>query len=263
MQYGHSDTNEGYLEQGAFGVVDLTTAMLKAEPCHSRNQDHSFRKSLQMSVVNLPSPTEWQDNPYQNEWAERDFLHSPDGIKEFPNHCCKLTYQLSKPFIKNFRNALDVGCRVGEYTRYVHIDFSHVYAFDPNLWPAFRFNVDLSKVSHYNCALGDAVGETVMFGGTHASQHGTKAKTVPVFTIDSFNFKDIDYIKIDVEGFEKKVLIGASRTIERYNPVIVIEQNDVVLEGDQSYSAKTYLESIGYRQVAVDIRGWDFVMVRD
>jgi hypothetical protein len=78
-----------------------------------------------------------------------------------------------------------------------------------------------------------------------------------------FDFEDVDYIKIDVEGFEKKVLLGAARTIERWNPVIVVEQNHVVLDGDVQYSAKAYLEGIGYRQVAVDGRGWDFVMVRD
>jgi hypothetical protein len=78
-----------------------------------------------------------------------------------------------------------------------------------------------------------------------------------------FGFEDVDYIKIDVEGFEKKVLLGGAKTIERSNPVIVIEQNHVVLEGDERYSAKAYLEGIGYRQVAVDNRGWDFVMVRD
>jgi hypothetical protein len=77
-----------------------------------------------------------------------------------------------------------------------------------------------------------------------------------------FGFDNVDYIKIDVEGFEKKVLLGAARTIDRCNPLIVIEQNEVVLEGDEQYSAKQHLEGIGYRQVAVDKRGWDFVMVR-
>jgi len=211
----------------------------------------------------LPEPTHWPDNPYQEEWAERDFLYSPDGNKEYPQHACKLTYNLSKPFVRNFRNALDIGCRVGEFTRYLHLDFQHVYAFDPNLWPDFRCNVDLGKVTHYQCALGDEPGETQMFGGTHSQTSGGKQKIVPIFTVDMFNFNDVDYIKIDVEGFEKKVLLGARETLERCNPLIVIEQNDVVLEGDKRYSAKEYLETIGYRQVAVDKRGWDFVMVRD
>lgn len=211
----------------------------------------------------LPAPTEWPDNPYQEEWAERDFLFSPDGNKEYPKHACKLTYLLSKPFIKHFRTALDVGCRVGEFTRYLHRDFGHVFAFDPNLWPDFRCNVDLRKVTHFRCALGDEIGEIQMFGGTHSDRPGAKSKIVPVYTIDMFGFDNVDYIKIDVEGFEKKVLLGAARTIERCNPVIVIEQNEVVLEGDHRYSAKEYLESIGYKAVAVDKRGWDFVMVRD
>jgi hypothetical protein len=77
-----------------------------------------------------------------------------------------------------------------------------------------------------------------------------------------FDLPAIDYIKIDVEGFEKKVLLGAARTIERDSPLIVIEQNEIVLDGDHKYSAKEYLESIGYRQVAVDRKGWDFVMAR-
>jgi FkbM family methyltransferase len=212
---------------------------------------------------NLPSPTQWQDNPYQQEWGDSDFLYSPDGTKEYPKHPCKMTYLLSKPFIKNFRTAIDVGCRVGEFTRYLHLDFTHVYSFDPNLWPFFRYNVDLEKVTHFHCALGDEVSEIQMFGGGHSAEGGGDLRVVPVFQLDMFDFRDVDYIKIDVEGFEKKVLLGAKKTLERYNPVIVIEQNHVVLEGDQQYSAKAYLESVGYRQAAVDKRGWDFVMVRD
>lgn len=206
--------------------------------------------------------TEWPDNPYDPEWAARDFLYSPDGNREYPRHACKLTYEIAKPFIRHFRQALDIGCRVGEFTRYLHLDFEHVYAFDPNLWPDFRRNVDLSRVTHFNCAIGDEPSETIMFGGTHTSRAGAKVKRVPVYPIDAFGFEAIDFIKIDVEGFEKKVLLGAAQTIERCNPVIVIEQNHVVLEGDNQYSAKTLLESIGYEAAAVDGRGWDFVMVR-
>lgn len=215
-----------------------------------------------MANSTLPEATSWPDNPYEPEWAERDFLYSPDGNREYPKHACKLTYQQARPFIRNFRNALDVGCRVGEFTRYLHLDFKHVYAFDPNLWPDFRRNVDLSRVTHFNCAIGDEPGETVMYGGTHSQREGAKVKRVPVHTIDNFGFENIDFIKIDVEGFEKKVLLGAAETIARCNPVIVIEQNHVVLEGDQQYSAKEYLETIGYEAVAVDPRGWDFVMSR-
>jgi FkbM family methyltransferase len=211
----------------------------------------------------LPSPTCWAENPYQEEWADRDYLYSADGVGEFPKHACKMTYLLSKPFIRDFRTAIDIGCRVGEFSRYLHRDFQHVYCFDPNLWPNFRYNVDLRKVTHYRCALGDEVGEIPMFGGGHSERGGGAPHVVPVLELDMFEFENVDYIKIDVEGFERKVLRGAAKTIERYSPLIVLEQNHVVLEGDKQYSAKEYLESIDYKEVAVDKRGWDFVMVRN
>ena len=211
-----------------------------------------------------PLPTKWPDNPYKPEWAETDYLYLPKGNPaNEPDHPCKLTYLLSKPFIKHFMVALDIGCRVGEFTRYLQLDFGHVHAFDPRIWPNFRYNVDLRKVTHYKCALGDEVGQIEMYAGSHTPSAGNEPRTVPVYTLDMFDFENVDYIKIDVEGFERKVLLGGARTIERCNPVIVIEQNHVVLEGEEQYSAKEYLESIGYRNVAVDRRGWDFVMVRD
>ena len=214
------------------------------------------------SKSSLPSATHWESNPYQQEWGERDYLYVREGPQEVPKHACKRTYRVSKPFIRSYRNAVDVGCRDGEFTRYLHLDFDHVYAFDPRRAWRFPFNVDLKKVTHFQCALGDKVGEIEMFKGGHVPHREVPPRTVQVFTLDMFDLQHVDYIKIDVEGFEKKVLLGAARTIERYSPLIVLEQNDAVIEGESRYSAKLYLESIGYRQVAVDKRGWDFVMAR-
>ena len=42
-------------------------------------------------------------------------------------------------------------------------------------------------------------------------------------TIDSFDFKKIIFIKIDVEGFEDKVMTGAINTILKYKPTITAE----------------------------------------
>ncbi|MCM8807767.1 MAG: FkbM family methyltransferase [Candidatus Omnitrophica bacterium] len=46
---------------------------------------------------------------------------------------------------------------------------------------------------------------------------------VPVFRLDDFNFRNVSFIKIDVEGHEDKVLEGAQETILREKPVILIE----------------------------------------
>ncbi|RWD13572.1 MAG: FkbM family methyltransferase, partial [Mesorhizobium sp.] len=42
--------------------------------------------------------------------------------------------------------------------------------------------------------------------------------------LDSFGLAGIDFLKIDVEGFEKPILEGGEQTIRRERPVIIIEQ---------------------------------------
>lgn len=46
---------------------------------------------------------------------------------------------------------------------------------------------------------------------------------VPARTLDSYNFKDIDAIKIDVEGSELLVIQGAENTIDRCRPSVQVE----------------------------------------
>jgi len=44
-------------------------------------------------------------------------------------------------------------------------------------------------------------------------------------TLDSFGIERIDVMKIDVEGFEHKVVLGGEETIARCRPIIVVETN--------------------------------------
>ena len=46
---------------------------------------------------------------------------------------------------------------------------------------------------------------------------------VPLTTLDSFEFKRIDILKIDVEGMEPAVMDGAAQTLARCRPVILVE----------------------------------------
>ena len=153
------------------------------------------------------APTRFSENPYDPTWFAKDFMHTQDGIQEFPKHHCKGTFYTSLPFVKRFGNAIDVGCRDGEYARYLQHHFPHTYCFDARLRKFFPYNVDLKKVTHFTCALGDEPGKIEMYGGTHNPKQG-KHHTVACFRLDDFGLENITYLKIDVEGFEKKVLMG-------------------------------------------------------
>ena len=47
--------------------------------------------------------------------------------------------------------------------------------------------------------------------------------TEKCITIDSLNLVKCDFIKIDVEGAEWECLAGATETIKKFHPVIILE----------------------------------------
>jgi FkbM family methyltransferase len=98
------------------------------------------------------------------------------------------------------------------------------------------------KIQTYNVALGPVPGTVEMHlkkndGHNRVANDGysklngkpVKVNTgyqrvqVPQHTLDSYNFKDVDIIKIDVEGYELQVLEGAVNTIAQNRPIVQIE----------------------------------------
>ncbi|MBC8435906.1 MAG: FkbM family methyltransferase, partial [Proteobacteria bacterium] len=67
-------------------------------------------------------------------------------------------------------------------------------------------------------------------------------------TLDSFKLDNVDFIKIDVDGFEDKVLIGAKRTIKKFNPVINIEMKRMK-RSLIVHNCMNFLRKRGYKRV--------------
>ena len=109
-----------------------------------------------------------------------------------------------------------------------------IYAFEPNekVRECFVENTlpFKDKVTVYNVALGKENGKAFLdieednTGNTRIKVvNETDLKTIEVRTLDSFQLKYIDYMKIDVEGFELPVLEGAVKTIRESKPFIHVE----------------------------------------
>lgn len=105
----------------------------------------------------------------------------------------------------------------------------------------------------YNTAVGSSMGSTFMpkiLFGDKANYGGMSCGTrsvlgsieVPVVDIDSFNYTDVSFMKIDVEGFEEEVLLGATKTINRCKPTMYIEDD----RREKSASLRSYINSLGY-----------------
>jgi len=98
---------------------------------------------------------------------------------------CLAIYNTSKPFIKNFRTAIDVGCRDGDFTRPMSKDFQNINSFDYR--NKIRDKAD--NVKYFQYALGDQEMDVKAFKGVITeSRDGVASSNVKQKTLDSFNF---------------------------------------------------------------------------
>jgi len=154
--------------------------------------------------------------------------------------------------------ALDIGAHVGLWSKRLVKEFEHVHCFEPvkkhiECWHANVTN-DFNNVDIYNVALSVAAGTSKMkvpvknsgmatlhYEGLNAAVVEATEEDVEVRTLDSYDFDQVDFIKIDVESFELKVLQGAENTIRKYKPIMYIEVCD-----PEAYKFIENLD-IGYR----------------
>ena len=126
-------------------------------------------------------------------------------------------------YIKQWRNCIDIGSNVGMWTRDLAQKFEQVYCFEPNpnFIECFNRNITESNVELFKYGLSNT--EHTASQEKQSTVLTNEQGSVECKTLDSFNLKNIDFIKIDVDGFEYKVLQGAVTTIKSSCPVINIE----------------------------------------
>lgn len=168
----------------------------------------------------------------------------PDGEQEMlgpmeqsPMVDGKGTYQylkleLALKQVRRFRVALDVGAHVGFWSMHLAKRFQHVHAFEPV--PAhlecFARNVTARNVTLHPCVLGGPFSPKAI--DLQIKPHHSGASRVnpageggyPVTLLDQLALADVDFIKLDVEGYEYHVLQGAMTMLRACRPVICIEQ---------------------------------------
>lgn len=163
------------------------------------------------------------------------------------------------------RVAVDVGGHVGLWSYNLAPAFQQVHAFEPvaMMRECFLRNVEAHNVCLHEVALGAARGTVSMHttadstGDSWVSGEGD----IPMVALDDLALIEVDFIKVDCEGYEENVLRGAAQTIERDLPVIIVEQKrDMAAKfGLEPLGAVKFLRGLGY-EVSAEIGG-DFIMV--
>ncbi len=160
--------------------------------------------------------------------------------QEWEPHITKFTQVYNS--IYEIKNIIDIGANFGYHTVLFSRECSeNVYAFEPQSqnFKLLVDNIELNGVKNailYNYACGDDNCEVKMpiFNSNDPINMGDVTPNINYandgFTIshsikldETYFSSKIDLIKLDVQGWEKKVLIGATNLLKTHKPTLIVE----------------------------------------
>ena len=150
---------------------------------------------------------------------------------------------------------IDCGANIGNHTVFFskYCNSTRVISFelDNTIFNVLEHNVDINNLNNvkiFNCGVGEMKKmvstsslDNTNVGMTKILQDGGN---VQVDALDNLlkDVEDIKLIKIDVEGYEKNVILGGKEILKKHKPTLIVELRD-----DQEFNEfKTLIEPLGY-----------------
>jgi FkbM family methyltransferase len=192
----------------------------------------------------------------------------PDGDREGPmiKVACRELVDAVLPHAHERRTVVQAGGNVGVMPAMLAEHFDHVVTFepDPDNYACLLQNVPETNVSIYQYALGAASATNMNM--VHVSDNCGQSYIAAVpgnigmLRLDEMDLKDVDLIILDVEGYELEALKGATDTIARCKPVIVVEENGLCERyGVNKGAALDWLADVHGYGVA-EIQGFNYIL---
>lgn len=169
------------------------------------------------------------------------FRHIQKGLIWEPN-----IVDAIQALVRPGSTCLDVGANIGLHTIAMRMaePTSSVISFEPNpyIYPVLHKNLKCdSMVTVRQIGLGkkktdlfarsitgsNNPGGARLFDYQMDSSSSEQDLKVDVLPLDLLNIDDISVIKIDVEGMEMDVILGAKKTIKKQRPALIIEIWDI------------------------------------
>jgi len=164
--------------------------------------------------------------------------------------------------LSNLENIIDVGANFGYHSLHFSKlikESGKIFAFEPQLqnFELLKKNVEMNNITNvvlFNNACSDVLEEVNMpyvdtsnpvnMGDFTPNVINTKQSSkVKTIILDNLKLPKIDLIKIDVQGYEIKVLKGLKELINKDKPILIIELEDCSMNKVNS-SCKELIKSI-------------------
>lgn len=181
--------------------------------------------------------------------------------------------RIIKQYVTPGAVTMDIGANIGCYSLLMAKTASKVYAIEPipRLIQNLKENIDLNKlkniiilpivISDHSGILdvyylenhpigreGTLYRKDILAANAPSRKiQKTQSKTLDEIAMEN-NLPKLDFIKIDVEGHEYPILLGAKESIRKYKPVIIFEYDERTwgYESVTFETAKTYFQNLDY-----------------
>lgn len=178
----------------------------------------------------------------------------------------KQEIEILKKYLKEDGVVIDIGANVGGHS----IAFANtapkgkIFAFEPSS-KAYKILIrnakQLNNVTPLKKAISNKIGTAIFHQASDSGYSGlkdtkrkriTKIYSVPTTTIDNFvsgqKLDKLDLIKIDVEGTEADIILGAWDTVSKFRPIIFCE---ICENHDSNEKTIDLIESFGYNSYII------------
>ncbi len=176
------------------------------------------------------------------------------------------TNRILEKLVKKGDVVIEAGANIGSETLLLsrHVgDNGMIYGFEPNpyTFQRLKINVDINELSNvqvFELALGER-DKDIHFNiypkgfcnpgmsSKYMSTPITREISVKQLTLDSFvkeqGIKNVDFIKMDIQGAEMDLLDGSKEVITKYRPTIFTEAEDYFVNTEGLYNK---LKGFGY-----------------
>ncbi len=175
-----------------------------------------------------------------------------------------------KPFIKAGDCVLDIGANIGTHTGFyldtVGLEGS-VISIEPHAEAFECLTRNCPRARKYNLALGaeDGMCDLSVPAPSTALSFIIPGNSIRIAKLDTLwpeiNGGQVDFVKLDAEGYEAYILEGARQVISQYRPVMCVEVSERFLAraGASLQSIYTFFDSLNYRVEKLP-EGWSDII---
>lgn len=195
-------------------------------------------------------------------------------------HLPRIKFFLKKVLSKNKKLVIfDVGAHIGTFTKMLKTVYKKnlFYCFEPNKTSFNHLkNLQNDKTIVVNAGVGDKIGvkkiritlidltSTLSKTNLHSTYYKIKKyiikekknfHKIKIITLDKFckmkKIKKIDFLKIDVEGYELKVLIGSKKIIKNTKFILIEFQNNKMYKNYSARKIELFLKKNNFKLIKI------------